>query len=114
MNLFFKLSKGKGILIFLYWVVSTILCTVIVTFLGNNVWPSLSTFDFYTTEGVAFLVTALWTYLTKDNYYKDKEGNKKKMDTVNSFAGVNMGIWSFIFLSAGLIFLGNLLFHYFP
>jgi len=70
--------------------------------------------DFYSNIGITFMLTSIWTYLTKDDFYKDKEGNKVKMDTVNSFIFLPMKVWAIIFLLAAVIFLGNSFFHYFP
>ena len=106
--------KNKGILILVY-VFSCVFGTfLIIGWLHRNVGGIFSKIDIYTGAGIGLLLAALWTHLTKDDYYKDSEGNKVMMDMENSFFFISMKIWSFIFLAAGLIFLGNLLFHYFP
>ena len=105
--------KNKGILVMLYVIVSFIGTAMLVGILHRNAGGIFSQIDFYTTIGIAFLIAAAWTYRTKDDYYKDRYGNKKKMDTVHEFFFIKMGTWVFIFLCAALIFLGNLVFNYF-
>lgn len=70
---------------------------MLVGVLNRNVGGLFSKIDFYTTVGLSFLFASIWTYLTKDDYYKDREGNKKKMDTVNEFFWIKMKIWAFVF-----------------
>ena len=113
MHLLFRLNKGKGILVLLYFIVCSLITAEIVGVLNRNIGGFFSKIDFYTTIGISFLLASIWTYLTKNDYYKDSEGKKKKMDTVNSFIFIQMKIWAIIFFGAALLFLGNLLFHYF-
>jgi len=113
MRLLLWLNKGKGILVILYFIVSLLVTAMLVGTLHRNIGGIFSQIDFYTTAGIAFLFTSIWTHLTKDDYYQDREGNRKKMDTVNSFLFIKMKIWALIFFCAALLFLGNLLFHYF-
>ena len=97
----------------LYLIVSFIGTAMIMGALNRNVGGVFSKIDFYTTIGIAFLISGIWTYLTKDDFYKDREGNKKKMDTVHEFFFIKMEIWAYIFCVAALLFLGNSLFKYF-
>ena len=113
MHLLFKLSKGKGILIILYWMCSSIGSAVAIVYIVENSGGVFKRPSFSFIEGIAFLITALWTYLTKDDYYKDREGNKVKMDTVNAFAFIKMDVWYKIFIGIGLIFLVYSFFHHF-
>jgi len=106
--------KNKGILVLVYLFSCIFGTSIIIGGLHRNVGGIFSKIDIYTGTGIGFMFAALWTYLTKDDYYKNNEGNKVKMDTENSFFFMSMKIWSFILLTAGVIFLGNLLFHYFP
>jgi hypothetical protein len=106
MFILFKFNKGKGILVLLYLIISLIGTAGIFasTFKGM---------DNYTIVGIAFLVAAIWTYMTRNDYYKDKEGNKIKMDTINAYFFIPMRIWAIIYSCIGLLLFGNLLFHYF-
>ncbi|PSL44197.1 hypothetical protein CLV51_10662 [Chitinophaga niastensis] len=70
--------------------------------------------DTYAGMGCACLLTALWVILTCDDYYKDKEGNKVKVDIRNEFFFIKMKYWSYIFVVLGLVLIGNIVFHYFP
>ena len=113
MHLLFRLNKGKGILVLLYLIVSSLVTAELVGLLERNVGSVFASIDFYTTIGISFLLASLWTHLTKDDYYKDREGNKKKMDTVNSFIFIKMKTWAVIFFCVAFIFFGNAWFHYF-
>ncbi len=93
-------------LVFLYVIVSFIVTGVLVGLLHGGTAGNLSELNIAFIAGVAFLLAAAWTWLTKDDYYKDREGNRKKMDTVHSFAFISMKIWAYIFVIAGLVFLG--------
>lgn len=112
MHLLFRLNKGKGILVILYLIVSLLVTAELVGLLHRNIGGIFSKIDFYTTAGISFLLAALWTYLTKDDYYKDRNGKKEKMDTENSLIFIQMKTWAVIFCCAGIFFLGNLLFQY--
>jgi len=113
MHLLFRLNKGKGILVLLYLIVSSLVTAELVGVLHRNVGGSFASIDFYTTIGISFLFASIWTHLTKDDYYKDRKGSRKKMDTVNSFIFIQMKTWAVIFFCLALIFLGNAWFHYF-
>jgi hypothetical protein len=114
MSILFRLNKGRGILVLLYLIVCLIGTAVLIGILNRNVGGIFKRIDFYATAGVAFVFAGIWTYFTRDDYYKDREGNKKKMDTINSFGLISMRIWSFIFFGIGSVLFGNLIFHYFP
>ena len=97
----------------LYIIVSFIGCAMLAGVLQRNVGGVFATVDFYTTTGFAFFVSGIWTWLTKDDYYKDRNGNKKKMDTEHEFFFISMKVWAYILFALGLLFLCNLIFHYF-
>ena len=105
--------KNKGLLIIPYLIISFIGSAILTGVLHRNTLGLLSKIDFYTTVGFAFLFTSIWTYLTKDDYYRDKHGIKRKMDTPNEFFWLSMKNWAIIFMIVSLIFFGNLLFNYF-
>jgi len=106
--------KNKGILVLVYAAVCIFGTAMIIGALHRNAGGVFTEIDMYTGVGIGFILSAIWTYLTKDDYYRDNEGNKVFMETENSFFFMSMKIWAIIFLLAGLLFLGNLLFHYFP
>lgn len=97
----------------LYLIVCLIGTAMLAGVLQRNYGGIFSKIDFYTVLGFALLFSAAWTYLTKDDYYKDREGNKVKMDTVNEFFWIRMETWAYIFLALSLVCFGNLIFHYF-
>jgi len=113
MHLLFPLNKGKGILVLLYLIVSSLVTAELVGVLDRNVGGIFASIDTYTTIGISFLFASAWTHLTKDDYHKDRDGNKKKMDTINSFIFIKMKTWAVIYFCLALIFSGNAWFHYF-
>ena len=105
--------KNKGILILPILIGSTIATAILNGVLSRNIGGIFSKIDIYSTFGFAFLFAGIVTYLIKDDFYKDRQGNKKKMDTINSFFFIKMQVWALIFLGISLLFFGNLLLHYF-
>ena len=109
----FLVWKNKGLLVLLYLIICLIGTAVLAGVLHRNFGGIFSKIDFFTTLGFALLFAAIWTYLTKDDYYRDRDGNKIKMDTVNEFFWISMGTWVYILLVLSLVCFGNLVFHYF-
>ena len=107
------IDQTVNVLVILYLIVCFIGTAILVGVLHRNTSGPLSQIDFYTTIGLAFLFASVWTYLSKDDYYRDREGNKKKMDTPNELFWLSMKIWAIIFMCASFLFLGNLIFGYF-
>jgi ribose/xylose/arabinose/galactoside ABC-type transport system permease subunit len=105
--------KNKGILVMLYIIVSFIGTAMLAGVLKRNFGGVFAKIDFYTTIAVAFFIAGIWTWLTKDDYYKDRNGNKKKMETKHEFFFISMTVWSYILCALGVLFLSNLIFHYF-
>lgn len=85
---------------------------IIIGSLHRNLGGIFSSIDSSGSLGIGFLITAAWTYLTKDDYFRDREGIKKKMETVNEFFFIRMEIWSYIFAVAGLLLIGNSIVNY--
>jgi len=100
--------KGKGIMIFLYFIVTlivlAILSGVIVRNLGVRDVP-LEAF-----MGVVIIITGIWTRLTAGDYYIDKEGRKKSLQIENELFFIKMSIWGLILpaIGVGLIISGLL------
>ncbi|MCD6013631.1 MAG: hypothetical protein K0Q79_3493 [Flavipsychrobacter sp.] len=113
MSVFF-IYKNKGILIPVYVIVSVLGVTMIAAALHRNYKEVFPTLDVPGTIGTGFLVAALWSYLTKDSYYKDSEGNKVLMDDEHSFWFINMKIWACIFLAIGTILVSDSFLGYIP
>lgn len=105
--------KNIGILVIVYLIACFIGTAIVIGVLQRNVDGVCSKINIYSGVGLAFLFASIWTFLTKDDYYKDRNGDKKKMDTVNSLFFIKMGIWMYIFLAISMILSGNSLFHYF-
>jgi hypothetical protein len=105
--------KNKGLLVLLYLIVSLLVSAEMAGVLHRNFNGAISRIDFYSTFGFPFLFAAVWTYLTKDSFYKDKSGNKVTMETSNEFFWIKMKYWAYIYFGISILFFGNLLFHYF-
>ena len=105
--------KNKGLLVILYIIVSLVGSAILMGILERNIGGIFASSDIWSTLGVGMFIAAIWTYLTKDDYYKDKEGNRKKMDTENELFFLSMKSWSFIFAGLGVLFIGNSIFHFF-
>ena len=105
--------KNKGILVVPYFVGSFIGCAIALNILKRKFGGIFAQIDFYNTAGFAFLVCAIVTYLTRNDYYLNKNGEKQKMDTPNEFYFLKMEIWAYIFFALALVFFGNFYFHYF-
>lgn len=95
--------KGKGILIIVYFFITTIVLAIINRLLVEN-------FDFLKNQGLpeivffgfVLIVTGLWTRLTSETYYIDKEGRKRTLDIVNDFFFIKMSTWGLILPSIGI------------
>jgi hypothetical protein len=103
--------KNRGILIPVFAMVSVLSTVLIITSLARNEGGIFLNINLNMSAGVGFIIAATWTYLVKDEYYKDAEGNKIMMDTENSFFFISMKYWALIFLIAGLLFIGNSFLH---
>jgi len=102
--------KNKGILIVPYLIASLIGTAILTGILKRNVGGIFSHIDLSTTMGVGFLVCAAWTYLTRNDYYTDRNGIKQKMDTPNELFFLTMKVWAYIFLAIALLFFLDALF----
>jgi len=105
--------KNKGLLVLLYIIVSLFAVALIVGILHRNIGGWFSKINLSGTAGTGFLISSVWTYITKDDYYTDSNGNRKKMDIVNELFFIRMEIWSYILAIVGLFFLGNSFLKYF-
>lgn len=86
--------KNKGILVLPIWIASVLGTVAVLKMLHENAGSTIPQMDFYNCFGISFLVAGLWTFLIKDDCYKDREGNKKKMDTRNEFFFISMKVWA--------------------
>lgn len=104
--------KNKGLLVILFFIVSMIGTAILFGTLERNVGGIFK--EMPTSVGIAtgLFISAIWTFATKDDFYRDKEGNRKKMDTVNELFFISMKWWAIIFLLLGIFALTDLIFHY--
>jgi hypothetical protein len=93
--------KGKGIMIFLYFIVSAIVLAIInrllIEYLGLSDKVPIEAF-----VGLVLIATGIWTILTAEDYYIDKEGKRKYLDIENDLFFIKMKTWGFILPSIGL------------
>lgn len=99
--------KGKGILIPLYLIVTSIVLAILyrLSIEYFNISDELSIESFM---GIVLIVTGLWTRVTSESYYIDKEGRKKFLDIENDLFFIKMKTWGLILIAigVGLIFYG--------
>ncbi len=104
--------KNKGLLVLLYLIVSFVGINMLIGILRRNFGGPFFSISFYESMGIVFYTAALWTFFTRNDYYQDREGNKKQMVTVNEFFFIRMEIWAYIFNFISLLLLCNSFFHY--
>ena len=99
--------KGKGILILLYFIVTLVVLAIINgplnEYLGLSNRVPMEAF-----MGIVLIVTGIWTRLTAEDYYIDKEGRRQYLDTENDLFFIKMKLWGLILpsIGAGLIIYG--------
>ena len=92
--------KGKGIMIFLYFIVTVIVLAILNRLLIETLeMPSAAIEAFM---GIVLIITGIWTKLTADDYYIDKEGRKKYLEIENSLFFIRMSTWGLILPSIGV------------
>ena len=102
--------KNKGLVVPVYVITSFIGVALITGILSRNIGGIFSNIDFYVISGNFFMIAAIWTYLTKDDYYTDRNGQKAIMDTPNEFFFIKMEIWSYVFIALSIMFFLELIF----
>ncbi len=101
--------KNKGILVPVYAVTSVFGTAMLLGILQRNFGGSFNKVPM--AYGIAFglLVAGIWTYLTCESYYKDNEGNKKKLEVEHQFYWIKMKYWAYIYWGiAALIIIDKL------
>jgi hypothetical protein len=104
--------KGKGILIILYLIVCFVGSAILSGVLSRNVGGIFLEMNFVFVLGIACLLTSIWTYLTCEDYYKDRDGNKVKLFIEHELFFIPMKVWSYIFLGLSILAFGNVVFNY--
>jgi hypothetical protein len=101
--------KGKGIMIFLYFIVTVIVLAIINRLLIEYLnFPNDLPIEGF--MGFVLIATGLWTKLTAEDYYIDKEGRKKYLDIENELFFIKMKTWGLILpsIGVGLIIFGTI------
>ena len=99
--------KNKGILVPVYLIFSFLGTMILNGVLHRNVGGIFSNIGVSVVSGVAFVIAGLVTFLTRDDYYKDKNGVKVKMDTENELFWIPMRVWAYIFFAVGFLMIVN-------
>jgi hypothetical protein len=96
--------KGRGIMIFLYFIVTAIVLAIVNSLVSEyfRLPNELSSEGFI---GFVLIVTGIWTKLTAEDFYIDKEGRKKYLDIENDLFFIKMKTWGLILPSIGVGFL---------
>jgi flagellar biosynthesis protein FliP len=99
--------KGKGILIFLCFIVTVVVLAIVNGLLKEYLGLS-NTVPIEVFLGIVLIVTGIWSRLTTEDYYIGKEGRKKYLDIENNLFFIKMKIWELILpsLGVGLIIYG--------
>lgn len=105
--------KNKGILIAPYFIGSLIGTAILSGVLKRSVGGIFANADFYDIVGSAFLLCAAITYITRNDYYTDRNGEKQRIDIPNEFFFLSMQTWAYIFIIAATVFFINSVFEYF-
>lgn len=101
--------KNKGILIPVYFIVPVIGSAIISALLKEVGGIFSQEYSIWIPLGFAMIISALWTYSTRDSFYYTN-GQKKRMFEDNSFFFIPMLIWSYIFTLVGVLsILGGIL-----
>lgn len=93
--------KGKGILILLYFIVTAIGLAIIYR-LSSEYFDVSGELPMEVFMGTVLIATGIWTRLTAEDYYIDKEGRKKYLDIENSLFFIKMKIWGLMLPSMGV------------
>jgi hypothetical protein len=92
--------KGKGIMIFLYFIVSVIAIAVLNSLIIENLGIGKAPIEVF--MGLVLIVTGIWTRLTAEDYYIDKEGRKKYLEIENELFFIKMSVWGLILPTIGV------------
>ena len=94
--------KGKGIMIFLYFIVTTIVVSIINRLIIVDMFGISSEAPIEIFMGMVLITTGIWTKVTADDYYIDKEGRRKYLEIENSLFFIKMSTWGLILPSVGV------------
>lgn len=93
--------KGKGIMIFLYFIVAVVVLAILNRVLIEYLnFPSNLPIEGF--MGLVLITTGIWTRLTAEDYYIDKEGRRKYLDIENDLFFIKMKTWGLILPSIGI------------
>ncbi|WP_339925396.1 hypothetical protein [uncultured Cyclobacterium sp.] len=92
-------------LVVVYLIVSMFLTASILGVLKRNIAGVFVSIDLNLSIGIGFILSAFWTYLTRNDNYRNSSGQRVKMDTRNEFFFISMEKWSYLFFIAGFVFL---------
>jgi hypothetical protein len=94
--------KGKGIMIFLYFIVTTIVLAIVNRLIIVETFGISSELRIEVFMGMVLIITGIWTKITADDYYIDKDGRRKSLEIENSLFFIKMSTWGLILPSVGV------------
>jgi hypothetical protein len=91
--------RNRGILVPIIFILSIIISLLIDSFVLKRFNVVLST---QIIIGIGVILSSVITYLLRDDYYKDKNGKKEKIEVEHSFFFISMASWSYVEIIFGL------------
>ena len=68
--------------------------------INRDVWNGICSIEVF--MGIVLITTGIWTKLTAEDYYIDKEGRKKSLWIENELFFIRMAVWGLILSSVGV------------
>tara|TARA_R110002096_G_scaffold86072_6_gene198459 strand:- start:1494 stop:1838 length:345 start_codon:yes stop_codon:yes gene_type:complete len=101
--------KNKGLLVIAYLMVSMFLTALVLGVLKRNFGGVFMSIDLNQSIGIGFLLSAIWTFLTRNDFYLNSSGEKVKMKTRNEFFlfQCKYGLTYFLLLVLPFFFMGS-------
>jgi len=87
-------------MIFLYFIVTVIVLAIVNRSLIETFGMTSAPLEVF--MGIVLIVTGIWTKLTAEDYYIDKEGRKKYLEIENELFFIRMAVWALILPSVGV------------
>ena len=88
-------------MIFLYFIVTLIVLAIANRLLIETLGMISAPIEVF--MGIVLITTGIWTKLTAEDYYIDKEGRKKSLEIENELFFIRMGVWGLILPSVGVV-----------
>ena len=104
--------RGTGILVVVYTIFCFFGTALILGSLQRNFGGIFNSIGMSGGMAIGALLAGALTYWTKDDYYKDRNGVRKKTDARNELFFLSMHVWSFILFGLSILLFLNAAFHF--